>query len=428
VTGKRLILTGICSLFFLFSCSQRREKRVTFAVGGTPSELEFWEILVQEFHKKTGIEVILDRQPTDTDLRRQALLVSLQSRQNDPDIFLMDIAWLAQFAASSWLFPLDDFMLRDNMIHDIFFQKVLNLADRFRGNLVALPVYVDGGLLYYRKDLLQKYGFKSPPETWKELVEYALEIQRKEREQNPDFYGFLWQGAQYEGLICNFIEFAGSNRGGLLLEGGVVRLNSEENRAALQFMYDLIHEYRISPPSTFTEMKEEEVRRAFEQGNALFERNWPYAWALHQAEDSPVKGNVGILPLPSFPGGESVSALGGWHIGISKYSDAQQESFEFLKFIASFEIQKRLALQLGWNPGRKDVYYDEEVLSRLPHFSALKEVFEKAQPRPVTPVYTQISEILQRYINAVLSGKLRPEEALGRSEEEIEKLTGRYYQ
>ena len=205
----------------------------------------------------------------------------------------MDVAWLAQYAASGWLEPLDQKMESADMADTIFFQRIIDLVDRYRGKLVALPVYVDGGLLYYRKDLLKAHGFSGPPETWKELVSMSQIVQRSVRKENPDFYGFLWQGAQYEGLICNFLEFAASGNGGIRMEAGKISVNLSENRDALQFMHDLIHEYKISPLSTYTEMTEEEVRRYFQQGNALFERNWPYAWALHEAEGSAVRGKVG---------------------------------------------------------------------------------------------------------------------------------------
>lgn len=422
----RIILVVICLTIFISSCVQRKERLLTFAVGGAPGEVEFWEELVKEFEEQSGIKVDLLRQPTDTDQRRQGLVIPLKSKKKDPDVFLMDVAWIAQFAASGWLEPLDSYMERDDLGLEVFFERVVNLADKYKGKLIALPVYIDGGLLYYRKDLLRKYGYLTPPRTWQELLEYSLVIQKGERGSNPNFYGFLWQGAQYEGVICNFLEFSASGGGGILLKKKRIILDTPENREALKFMYELIHKYKISPLNTFTEMKEEEVRTFFEQGNALFERNWPYAWKLHNEPASLVKDKVGITALPHFPSGHSISTLGGWHIGISKYSDSKEESFQFLKFVVSFDTQKKLALKLGWNPSRKDVYKDEEVIKALPHFITLKEVFQNAYPRPNLPYYTLISEVLQRYINAVLSGKLSVIDALGFAQEEAQKIVEKY--
>ena len=118
----------------------------------------------------------------------------------------------------------------------------------------------------------------------------AMKVQKHMRDENPDFFGFVWQGAQYEGLVVNFLEFAGAS-GGIRLGHGSegVQVALDANIEALRFMRDLIWEYGISPPSTYTEMQEEEVRTFFQSGNAMYERNWPYAWTLHQSDDSPVK-------------------------------------------------------------------------------------------------------------------------------------------
>jgi len=337
----------------------------------------------------------------------------------------MDVVWINQFAAADWLEPLDLYAGEDILNLELFFNRVVNLADRYEGKLIALPIYIDAGLLYYRKDLLEEYGYKAPPETWKELLDYSSKVQKEMRKTVPGFYGFVWQGAQYEGLICNFLEFAGSE-GGIIIQNEDILLNLPENIKASQFMHDLIHKYKVSPPNTFTEMKEEEVRIFFQQGKALFARNWPYAWSLFQGEGSKLKDKVGIASIPHFPVSQSVSTLGGWHIGISRYSDMKPESFELVKFITSFNTQKRLAIELGWNSGRVDVYKDAEVLQKAPHFDALREVFENAQARPGLPYYSQISEVLQQHINAVLAGSTSPEEALSRAEQEARKVAESY--
>jgi multiple sugar transport system substrate-binding protein len=419
------ILLAFCAVFLTTGCARQERKVVTFAVGGAPNEIALWEELVADFENETGVNVSIIRQPTDTDQRRQGLLIPLKARRNDPDVFLMDVVWIAQLAASGWLEPLDNYIEKENLPLDVFFNRVVNLADRYKGKLIALPIYIDAGLLYYRLDLLEKYGFRNPPETWEKLVDYSLIIQKEMRKTEPDFYGFVWQGAQYEGLICNFLEFAGTE-GGILIREDKIWLNTPGNIKAAQLMYNLIHKYKISPPNIFTEMKEEEVRAFFQQGKALFCRNWPYAWALYQSEDSKTKDKVGIAPIPHFPSVKSVSTLGGWHIGISRYSDVKAESFAFVKFITSFATQKKLAIELGWNPARTDVYTDSEVLQKAPHFVTLREVFENAEARPALPYYSQISEVLQQNINSMLSGTISPEEALTKSEKEAQKVMESY--
>lgn len=407
-----------------FNCSKRKAELVIW-IGGAPQEVDYWAKLIKEYEKYTGEEVQVVVQPTDSDQRRQGLVVSLQAKQPDPDIFMMDVVWIGQFVKSNWVEPLESYISESNFDTSAFFGKVLNLVDSYDGKLYALPVNIDGGLLYYRKDLLEKYGYTAPPETWKQLAEYSEKIQTDERKTNPNFAGFVWQGAQYEGLVCTFEEFISCNQGGIM-KGNIINLNTPQNETALKFMQDLIHTNKISPPNTYTEMKEEEVRQAFQRGDALFERNWPYAWKLHESDDSPVKGKVGIAPLPHFEDGESASTLGGWHTGISKYSDKKTEAWELIQFIESYQTQKKFALNLGWNPGRKDIYNDSAVVKELPHLTKLKEVFEHAVSRPNLPYYTQVSEIIQRYVNSCLAGNIQPVEALAKAQAEIDELKKLY--
>ncbi len=413
-------------LFLLVGCSSKKESKLTFMVGGAPNELVFWEEIAKEFENKTGIEVEILRQPADTEQRRQTLVIALSSKAKDPDVFLMDVVWIPQFSASGWLEPLDSYLKKGSLSEEVFFKNVIESIDKYNGKTIALPVYIDGGILYYRKDLLKKLGIKKPPSTWDELVKYSIKAQKIFRKDYPNFYGFIWQGAQYEGLICNFLEVASSNNGGFFLKNGKLILNSPENVSALTFLRDLIHRYRVSPPNTFTEMKEEEVRIFFQKGQALFERNWPYAWILHQNTNSPVRNKVGIAPLPHFKNGKSASTLGGWHIGISKYSDQKEKSWKFIEFILSYEIQKELALKLSWNPARKDVYEDKELLKKLPQFKKLKQIFKNLVSRPSLPYYPLISKIMQKYINACLANKISPQEALKLAEKEINSVIKRY--
>lgn len=419
-----LIVTIFMLVLINLSCS-KKQPMLTIWIGGAPQEVDYWVKLINEYHHTTGQNVDVIIQPTDSDQRRQGLAVSLQAEQPDPDVFMMDVVWIGQFVKSNWIEPLDSFINKNSFDTGVFFSRVINLIDRYDGRIYSLPVNVDGGLLYYRKDLLEKYNYTQPPQTWKQLVEYSQNIIAGERNSSPNFTGFVWQGAQYEGLTCTFEEFISSNRGGLM-SGNQINLNTAQNDTALKFMQDLIHVYKISPPNTYTEMKEEEVRQAFQRGDVLFERNWPYAWKLHESDNSPVKGKVGISPLPHFEGGESASTLGGWHIGISKYSDKKAEAWKLIEFIESYETQKKFALNLGWNPGRHDIYSDGDIEKELPHLSKLKEVFEHAVSRPNLPYYTQLSEIIQRYVNSCLAGSMLPADALQKAQTEIDGLKKLY--
>jgi len=231
-------------------CGESRKGRLVFSVGGAPRELEVWEDLVSQFEQRSGLEVELVRQPSDTAQQRQSLVLALDSGQVNPDVFLMDVAWLGLFAEAGWLAPLA------GIDRSAFIPEIVERTDVRDGRLVALPVYVDAGLLYYRKDLLDG----PPPSTWDELRRTAAAVQARERPNDPAFYGFVWQGAQYEGLVCTFLEFAGSG-GGLVRTDGRLLVDLPANESALERMRDMIRKDRISPPSTYTEMREEQVCR-----------------------------------------------------------------------------------------------------------------------------------------------------------------------
>ena len=417
----------LLTVTILCGCSGKKGP-VVLAVGGAPAELEFWQNVADKFTDATGVPVELLRQPTDTDLRRQNLVTALRAARSTPDVFLMDVAWIAQFAASGWLEALEPYLEGSELSTGQFFEPVVRDASTCNGTLLALPVYVDGGMLYYRKDLLEKYGYRNPPETWAELLDVAHRITGDEAKNGTPLSGFVWQGAQYEGLVCTFLEFASSNGGGITLDGSQPVVATAPNRQALSFMRALIFPEKISPPNTATEMKEEEVRLAFQSGSALFERNWPYAWQLHQEEGSPVKGKVGIAVLPCFDGGRPAATLGGWHIGISRFSRQKERAYLLVKYLLSFGVQKASALTLGWNPGRTDVYRDQEVIARLPHLAALRQVFDHAVVRPNVPYYSYLSAVLQRHCNAALSGTVTVDEALDGCEKELGVILDRYRQ
>jgi multiple sugar transport system substrate-binding protein len=417
-----IIITPLVFLLALSGCESRQGPKVVFAVGGAPAELAFWEEVVRDFVTHTGAQVELLRRPADTEQQRQGLIIALKAGMTDPDVFLMDVAWLGLFAASNWLVPLQQ------VDRSAFFAQVLNLVDIHNGQLLALPVYLDAGLLYYRKDLLERFAIAQPPETWQELAEQAIRVQEEMRKSDADFYGFIWQGRQYEGLIPNFQEFAGA-RGGFIVHNENnprIILDQPQNRAALRFMHDLIWKYKISPPFTYTEMQEEETRLLFQTGGALFARNWPYAWALHQSQESPVRGKIGVTLPPAPSGGERTSSLGGWHIGVSTFSDAKPLALAFVQYVCSYPVQKRMILRLGWNPGRRDLYTDPEVLQQAPHLQVLQQALQVATPRPLLPYYPQLSVIAQRRINGVLARRIDATSALHEAEREIAALLARY--
>ena len=261
-------------------------------------------------------------------------------------------------------------------------------------------MFVDAGMLYFRKDLLAKYRL-APPRTWPELVDQAKLILAQER----DAYltGYSAQFKQYEGLVCNLMEFIMSN-GAALWDEQTLNSTLASSRAteAVRFVRDQI--IRTISHRGVLAYQEPESLALFTQGKALFHRNWPYAWEVaNDPQRSKVAGHVGVIPLPSFPGHKSVATLGGWQLGISRFSRHPPLAWQFVEHMTSRDAQKQIALATGRGPARADLYRDAEILAKHPHFSARYDTFVLAEPRPRTPVYLPLSNIMQRYFSSAIA-------------------------
>ena len=277
----------------------------------------------------------------------------------------MDVIWPSEFASAGWALPLDRFF---STAEQGKFLEAPIAANRYRGQIFGVPLFIDAGLLYYRKDLLEKYRM-APPRHWPELVEQAKTILAAERD--PHLVGYSGQFKQYEGLVCNMMEFILGNGGALWDEERMVSaLQQERAKQAVRFVRDhIIGE--ISQRGVLAYEEPESVA-LFAQGRAIFHRNWPYAWRVaNDPQQSRVIGKVGMMPLPAFPGGKGASTLGGWQIGISRFSKIPEVAWRFVAFMTSHEMQKRIALSTGRAPTRKALYEDRELLAKIPWLESL---------------------------------------------------------
>ena len=291
------------------------------------------------------------------------------------------------------------------------------------GRLVALPWFTDAGVLYYRKDLLEKYHAPVPG-TWAELATTAARIQDAERAAgNERMWGFVWQGRAYEGLTCNALEWIASYGGGTIVDAtGRVTVDNPRARAALEHAAGWVG--TISPPGVLN-YAEEEARGVFQSGNAVFMRNWPYAWSLAQGEDSPVRERVGVAALPAGPGGQSVATLGGWQLAVSRYSRHPELAIELVRFLTGAEEQKRRAIAGAYNPTIAELYSDPEVLAANPFFGELYETFTHASPRPSSVAgesYNELSSEFWSAVSSVLAGRASAADALATLATRLERL------
>ncbi len=369
-----------------------------------------------DFEKENPDIKIIDKTlPNNSDLQHQFYVTNFGAESESFDVLSIDIIWIPEFAASGWLGPLDQFANEE--FKSRFFQGAIKGCS-YRGKLYGVPWFIDAGLLYYRKDLLEKYDF-DPPQTFDQLVEQCLTITKEEKKKK--LYGFIWQGMQYEGLVCNFLEYIWGNGGTIFDQENQLSINSPENQQALAFMHDLIYHFKITPAAVAT-YNEEESRHVFGNGQSVFLRNWPYVWSLTEVENSPLRGKVGVAPLPHFQGGESAATLGGWQLGINNYSKNIKAAWKLVEYMTSYPVQKRLALNLSRNPTLVSLYDDPDIKREAPFMKDLLSVFRGARPRPVTPFYPDISLVIQREVSAVLANLKSPPEALETMEKDIYRI------
>lgn len=397
----------------LFSSSSLAKEKTKITFLWWPDPGGGFEEAISDFEKENpDIDVKMIKGPTSTDTRETMYVTSFLAGEATYDMVLMDIVWLPKFAKQDWLMPLDDWFGEEGRKE--FLPGDIQ-GSIYKGEIYRIPLQTDAGILYYRKDLLEEKKYQ-PPKTWDEFVKIAKDIQNP-----PNLWGFVFQGKQYEGLVCNFLEVLWSFGGDILDEKGNLVLNSPQGVEALKFMYDLIHTHKITPPGVTT-YEEEETRHIFQEGHAVFCRNWPYLWSLAQDKDSPIKGKIGVAPLPYKEEEKSQACLGGWGFGISKFSKNRDACIKFIKYITSYDSQKKLHFKSGIVPTRRALFEDEDILKESPHYQELYPILLLAKPRPVHPDYAQISDILRRYIHKVLLKELSPEVALRKAELEIKKV------
>lgn len=372
-----------------------------------------FDALLQRFAKENpGFRAKSEMLPNSSDEQHQFYVINLQAQSQDFDVLALDVVWGAEFARAGWLKKIGPWFSPRRQRE--FFHGPIE-AVTYGGNVYAVPWFIDAGLLYYRKDLLDKHHL-APPKTWADLVSVAQQV----TQDHPGIYGFVWQGKQYEGLVCNTLEFLWSNGGNVIRDGHAV-IDSPENREALAFMCDLIRKHRVSP-ELVTTLTEEPSRNLFGNGKSVFLRNWPYAWSLFQQSGSAVRNQVGITVLPHFPGQESAATLGGWQLGVNAYSRHPEAAERFIRFLTSYDAQKALATAYGMNPTREQLFQDEDLIAVQPFTAQLRKVFQHARPRPVTPYYVMMSQVMQAEFSAVLVNLKTPEAALTAIQTQMEQI------
>ncbi|WP_127755275.1 ABC transporter substrate-binding protein [Devosia sp. 1566] len=389
----------LASVTLVASAAQAAE--LSIVSGDTGTGLAFLQTQLDLFAEQTGHAVTIVPMPSSTSDQFGQYRLWLAAGNADIDVYTTDVIWAPQLA--------DQFLDLSEAAADVIgahFPSIIE-SQTVDGKLVAMPGYTDAPALYYRTDLLEKYG-KEVPGTWAELKATAQEVMDGERAAgNPDMFGFVFQGNAYEGLTCNALEWVKSYGGGQVVEAdGTISINNEQAVAALEEAASWIS--TISPEGNLA-YGEEESRGVWQLGNAVFMRNWPYAYALGNGSDSSIAGKFDVAPLPAGDGAEARSAatLGGWNYAVSKYSQDPDAAIELALFLSSPEVQKARAINQTQLPTIEALYDDAEIAEAAPIVPNWKEIFQNAVPRPSAPTkadYNQVSSLFWSAVHDTLSG------------------------
>ncbi len=394
----------------LAGCSNKGGARaLTFSGSGLGAEADVVRTQLARFAELRGVDVEMRVTPDAADQRHQLYVQWLNAHADDPDVLQLDIVWTAEFAGAGWIAPLPDDLDVDD------FLPAAIAANTWRDALYALPWFVDVGLLYWRTDLLTE-----APVGLEQLMNMATAAV----DSGAARWGLAWQGARYEGLVTVFVEHLGAFGGGILDASGHVIVDQPPAVRALTFMRDSLNT-GVVPPSVLT-WQEEQVRFAFQNGQAAFMRNWPYAWALVNSPESQVAQRVGVAPFPAGDGGRPTSTLGGAQLAINAFSDQRPLAWDLIQYLTAPEQMLERASVAAQLPSRRSLYESDALAAALPlPIDQIRAALDAAIPRPVTPVYSEMSEMLQVHLHRALSGQQEPSIALQLAAADIRALLAR---
>jgi multiple sugar transport system substrate-binding protein len=378
---------------------------VVFSFG--PEESGTLAAMIDKFNNRGGSEVRVQyrEMPADSGQYFDKLRTEFQSGGGTIDVIGGDVIWPIQFAANGWIEDLSD--LFDEEMRAEYLDAPLQ-ANTYNGRIYGVPWFTDAGMLYYRKDLLEKAGVNQAPATWNDVTNIS---QRLISDGDAE-YGIVFQGAEYEGGVCNGCEYIWT-AGGSILDDRDPSKVVVDGRAAitgLETERRLVQE-GIAPEAVVV-YKEQESHTAFLGGGSVFIRNWPYMFGL--ASDPAISSlkpeQIGVAPLPvEQPDDHSYSALGGWNFFINSASTKKERAWDFIEFMSKESTQSEFAVKASLLPTRKRIYDDKRVLEKQPAVELAKDVTRNARPRPTHPFYADMSLALSEGFNESLKGISSPQ-------------------
>jgi trehalose/maltose transport system substrate-binding protein len=417
---KRIAAAAVVAASIACGGPAAGQTTIALSCGAVGIEYEVCRTGAEAWAQQTGNRVQMVSTPNSSSERLALYQQLLAAHSGDIDVFQIDVVWPGILA--NHLIDLSKNF--DTETVGQHFEAIVK-NDMVDGRLVAIPWFTDAGLLFYRKDLLEKYG-RPVPETWADLTETARTIMKGEREAGRgNMWGFVWQGRAYEGLTVNALEWVVSFNGGTIVDlDGKITINNPRAVEAIDTAASWVND--ITPQGVLN-YSEEEARGVFQSGNAVFMRNWPYAWQLVNAPDSAIKDQVAVAVLPKGGAdGKHTGGLGGWQLAVSKYSAHANEAIDLVRYLTGREEQKRRAIAGGFKPTIPALYDDPEVLAASPFMKELYQTFLDAAARPsgVTGVrYNQVSAEFWNSVHSVLSGQDEAKTAMAQLERTLDRVS-----
>ncbi|MAF40307.1 MAG: sugar ABC transporter substrate-binding protein [Cyanobium sp. ARS6] len=408
IRKRSLILLTAAILFISSSllCLSVLAKRpdnvsILMAAPFADSTSELVKIFNQKNRGRIHLEVI--KGPLETEAISDLAISSLLLGNTPFDGLLMDVTWVPKYAKAGWLESLDNYFNEDDLNA---LAEGADEGNHYQGSLLRWPLNADIGLLYWRTDLMDE-----PPRTPQELESISQKLQNGGRIP----YGYVWQGKQYEGLSCVFLEIIDGFGGEWFSpDSGRIGLDEPPGLDASEWLNHLI-QTGVSPRAV-TNFAESEALQSFKSGQAAFMRNWPYAWAELQKNDSQVRNKVGITTMVAEKGHQPAATLGSWGLSLLKGSAHPESTVEAFKFLTSEESQRYLYTKYGNTPTKAEIFNDQKLLENYPSLQSIGEALAYARSRPETPLYAQISVVLQRKLSSSLTGMTTPVEAMQQAE------------
>lgn len=383
--------------------------KITYARGADSTGST--EKLIEAFEKANpNIDVEYQEMPNSSGQQHDQYVTAFSSKSTEIDVFDADVVWPAEFAQANYALELDRLIEKDGIKMDEYFPGTVQ-AGKFSGKQWAMPKYMDAGLLYYRTDIV-----KNPPKTWDELIVAAKEGNGKEGTK----FGYALQANQYEGLVVNAIEFISSYGGKVIDENNKVVIDSPESIKGIAKMVEVVNADFM--PNNILTFSETETETAFIEGQTVMARNWPYmSKSAADTERSKVLDKVGYAVLPAGDAG-SAATLGGYMTMINRYTDEPEAAWEFVKFMTGAEGQTISAVEGGRAPTLEALFEKEEVKSATPLFGneEFVKVLHSAVPRPITPNYPKVSDIMQIEVSKALTKEITPEQAVKNMQQKME--------